>query len=247
MRIRKMIFVAAIAVTICSCSQEYVKKEAVDSLKAELEATKKDQAILQSQYIRQNEDISEILSQLSAISGKTQSLRINVENGSAKIAQAQQIEDNIAEIKKKLGELKSQNAALSSKGSEFEKIIANLQQVVIEKEKEIAELKQEISEKDNTIKEQQTAINLQLKTISEQKSELESKVEQQARMLYEAGAFLDELGDSAPAVSWKSNKKKVAAMSQTIYHRALLYYTEALEAGYPAEEAIESVKSKITE
>ena len=186
---------------------------------------------------------------LSAITGRTNSLRLDIESGTAQITEADEIQGNIDEIKKKLDDLEK----MAAKDKANQKLIGSLRKTIEEKESEIAELKQEILQKDETIRqqgktieEQEGTIGQQKETISLQEEQLRKKVAEQAKMLLEAGKDFEALADSSPDVSWKKNKRKVDDWTLEMYNKALTYYLNARDAGNgEAAPLIEGVKEKI--
>jgi len=220
--------------------------EEVADLKNELAESKEANKALQEQYIEQNKELTNILNELAVVTGKTANLRVEVENGSARLTQAEQISGSIDKIKARIAALEKSNAAMAGKNKEFTKMIEGFNKVIEEQENQIVSLKKEIEGKDVTIKAQKDTINVQNNTIMEQKKELERKVAEQAKLLCEAGIMLEEIADNAPEVSWKKNKEKVGNMVQDMYKKALLYYRKSYEAGYePAGEHISIINSKI--
>lgn len=164
------------------------------------------------------------------------------------MSQADQISRSITEIKAKIAALEKSASVLSGKNKNFERMIDGFNKVIQEQEQQIFVLRQEIQTKDQRIREQSDTISLQLQIITEQKEDLERTVARQAKLLYDAGAELEEVADNAPEVSWRKNKAKVANMQQSIYKSALIYYEKAWEAGYEgAEAAVNSIREKIVE
>ena len=241
-----VVFAALVCVAGCVNTSNVVSTEEVEDLKNELAASKADQESLRSQYIEQNEEMSRILNELASVSGKTASLRLDVENGSARISQADQISSNIEAIKARIAALEKSNSVMSGKNKEFKGMIDGFNKVIEEQELQISSLKEQINGMDRTIKAQKDTIDNQNRTILLQKEDLERTVARQAEMLCEAGIALEEIADNAPQVSWKKNKEKVGAMAQDIYKKALVYYRQSYEAGYsPAKDHISSVNAKI--
>lgn len=255
MKTKGIIFTVLGIIAIAVAAVFFVKQKetienneaAIASLQEDLSATKDSENELKNLSSQQNEELSNILSELAAISGRTSSLKVDLESGSAEISTAQQIEESIKAIKNKIAALERVNSSAASKNKEFQKVIDNFKKVVEEQEAEISSLKEEIREKDKTIKTQQSTIDSQLQTIQKQKEDLEALVAKQAKSLYDAGAALEEIGDASPKVSWSNNKKKVGAMTQSIYKQALIYYQKALESGYAAaRDRIDEIQTKIT-
>lgn len=242
------IFILAgfLALAGCVNAPAGTSEEEVNDLRNELAASKADQQALRKQYIEQNEELSAILNELAAISGKTASLRLDVESGSARMTQADRITTSIEGIKARIAALEKSNSVMSGKNKEFKDMIEGFNKVIEEQELQIATLKDQIKGMGDTIKAQKDTITTQNNTILQQKKDLERTVAEQAKMLCDAGIALEEIADNAPQVSWKKNKEKVGAMAQTIYRKALTYYRQSYDAGYaPAKDHIASVNAKI--
>lgn len=252
MHIDKITAILAAGIITVSCTFGNTDAQ-VEALKNELTELKESNSALKKSYISQNEDISRILDQIVTITGRTASLRQDVERGSADIAQAEQIYSSIEQIRRRIDELEKAYSSVVSKNKEFQKVISGLKEVITEQEGQIQSLKEEIVAKDQTIAEQRETIRthedtiaVRDETIRFQNEALQATVTKQARMLYDAGVQLEEIADNAPDVSWRKNKEKVDIMTQDIYRKALLYYQQAYEAGYePALQAITSIQTKI--
>ena len=139
-----------------------------------------------------------------------------MEQGTARLNQVEMIENSISDIKGKLSQLER----LTQDNAQYKKLVSSLKTVISEKEKEIEDLKAEIQDKDRTISEQNEEITaqrgtivMQNETISAQQENLEKAVREQARMLFQAGADFEELGDESPTVSRRKDKAKVKSSS----------------------------------
>lgn len=227
---------ALLLVGACNVGPETVAKVEYDQLMQEYEDLKASAESTRSEYAAQSVAIDNILQQLAQISGRTVVLRSDLESGTVQLTQVQQIEDSIEDIKGKLRQLD----ALSAKNAELRKMVLSLKKVIEEKEVEIAELKAEIRAKDLTINLQQDTINTQsstirnqIATISAQQEDIRAALQEQARMLFQAGQDFEQLGDNAPEVSRRKDKAKVQAFADEMYEKALFYYKQAAESGYP--------------
>ena len=231
-------------------SGETVSKEdydavvkAYDELKVSAEATR-------DSYIESATAVDNILQELSQISGSTAVLRTDVEQGTARLNQVEMIENSISDIKGKLSQLER----LTQDNAQYKKLVSSLKTVIAEKEKEIEDLKAEIQDRDRTINEQNEMISAQHgtiaqqnETISAQQANLQKAVQEQARMLFQAGADFEELGDESPTVSRRKDKAKVKSLTIEMYEKAVLYYSKAQETGYPgAAERIAAVREKMS-
>ena len=215
---------------------------AYDELKVSAEATR-------DSYIEQAAAVDNILQELSQVSGSTAVLRTDLEQGTARLNQVEMIENSISEIKGKLDQLER----LTKDNAQYKKVVASLKTVIAEKEKEIEDLKAELQDRDRTITEQNEMISAQHgtiaqqnETISAQQANLQKAVQEQARMLFQAGVDFEELGDESPTVSRRKDKAKVKSLTLEMYEKAALYYSKAQETGYPeAAERLAAVKEKI--
>lgn len=239
---KKLISIVALTMALTACQSKVLKKEN-ETLKNELEQ----KTVQLDQYLKGNialnQDLSRILDEVAVVSGQTTLLRNNVENGSAKITQAEQIEAHIKSINKKLNDLEKK----SSKLNETQNTIKQLKLIIKEQVNEIAALKQDIEKKDQKIRSQRDTIVDMDQTIIRQRDELKRTVAHQAELLYQAGADLEKIGDDMPEVTRKKNQIKVGAHTRTIYQCALHYYEQAYAGGYaPANQRIQQIKDKIS-
>ena len=230
-------------------SGETVPKDDYDAVVQAYEDLKASAEVTRNGYIEQAAAVDNILQELSQISGSTAVLRSDLEQGTARLNQVEMIENSIDEIKTKLDLLER----LTKDNAAYKKMVSSLKSVIAEKEKEIEGLRTEIQAKDRTITEQNEKISaqhgtilLQNETITAQQANLEKAVKEQARMLFQAGADFELLGDESPTVSRRKDKAKVKSLTLEMYEKALLYYGKALETGYTeASDRIAAVKEKM--
>lgn len=250
MRTLKIALVGIVSLLLGACGQvpETVSKTEYDQLLQEYEDLKAGAESTREEYAAQAVAIDNILQQLAQISGRTVTLRSDIESGVVELTQVRQIEESIEDIKGKLKKLD----ALASRSTALQKMVVSLKKVIEEKEVEIAELKAEIRAKDLTINLQQDTINAQsgtirsqIATISAQQEDIRTALQEQARMLFQAGQDFEQLGDNAPEVSRRKDKAKVQAFADEMYEKALFYYRQAAESGYPqAVVRIEELEQK---
>ena len=240
----------ALLLQACQFGGPQVSQEQYDQLLQEYDDLRASAETTRSEYAEQAAAIDNILQQLSQISGRTVSLRTNLETGgTVQLTQVRQIEDSIDEIKGKLAKLD----ALSKRSAELQKIVSSLKTVIAEKESEIADLKAEIRAKDVTINLQQDTIaaqhgtiRTQSATISAQQEDLRRALQLQAQTLYQAGADFEQLGDETPEVARRRDKAKVKDFATQMYQKAIFYYKKAAETGYPeAAYRITQVEEKM--
>ena len=227
--------------TVSQAEYDQLLQEYSD-LQAGAEATR-------AEYAAQAAAVDAILQELSQISGSTAVLRTDVEQGTARLNQVEMIENSIEDIKGKLNQLER----LTADNAQYRKLVSSLKTVIAEKEKEIEDLKAEIQDRDRTINEQNEMISAQHgtiaqqnETISAQQANLQKAVQEQARMLFQAGEDFEELGDESPTVSRRKDKAKVKSLTIEMYEKAILYYSKAQETGYPgAADRISAVREKM--
>lgn len=244
---KTLIALAATAVMATSCLSG-VKQEN-EALKEEL-ATTQDRLnnVLEGNMALSN-DMQQIFDDIAAVSGETVMLRSGIEDGYAEMNQAEQIEEHINAIRRKLDALEKKARRLDQSLATIKKlnaIVSQQAEEIVSLKESIAEKEQEIRSQRDTIASRDLTIAEREETILEQRNKLQQTVMRQAELLYLAGKDLEEIGDNMPEVSRKKNQIKVGAHTQTIYQCALTYYEQALEGGYQAAAAsIEQIKTKI--
>ncbi len=250
MRTLKISALLAGLALVFSCNLEMgetVSKASYDKLLSEYSELSSSAEATRAEYAAQAAAVDNILQELSQISGKTVSLRTDVEQGTARLTQVEQIQDNINDIKDKLDRMEKE-------GAQYRKTILSLRKVITEKEAEIEQLKAEIEARDLTISEQhktisaqKEAIQSQNETIATQQENLRAAVQEQAQMLFQAGVDFEDLGDNAPQMSWRKNKEKMKDLTRDMYEKAVVYYRMAQETGYPeAAYRIAQVQEKLS-
>jgi chromosome segregation ATPase len=239
----------ALAGTLVSCGEEKVSKKEYDEVYEEYQSLKESLNATQSSNIQQAATINKTLAELADISGNTLVLRGNIENGTARITQAERISSNIRAIKDRINSLERQIADDSA----YKKIVANLKTIIREKEKEIDSLKEiienqnsTISKQNNTINQQQQEIAQKGKQIDYQQERLQQAVKTQASLLYQAASEFEHFAEDVPDVSRKKNQKKVNEWAISMLSRARLYYMKSQEYGVNASDAISRVDRRIT-
>ncbi len=244
--------IAAAAVS-CIGNGETVSKKQYDALNQAYSELKDNHKKVQADYTRNNDELNAILTELAAVSGKTTSLKTDVESGKARMTQADQISTRITELKERIARLEKEVSLDRSSNKQLKETVKSMTELVEKQEKEVSALKEEIARKDKTISDQKDTIARRNQTIESQKSlieqqndDLQRTVARQAVSLFQAAVDLEELGDQAPEVKWKKNKEKVSQLQQTIYQKAMEYYLLAEEQGYtPATARIDALKAKI--
>lgn len=243
-------FVAAGMLAGCGQPAGTVKKAEYEALEREYADLKASVEITRQEYVEQAMAMDDILQELSQVSGHTAALRTNVEQGTARLTQVEVIEGSINEIKRKLDQLDH----LTKDNARYRKLVSSLRQVISGKEQEIERLRSDIEARDRTISEQNQTITEQTGTIQSQHETIETQqenlrrsVQEQAKMLYQAGRDFEELGDASPSVSRRKDKAKVKVLTREMYEKAIFYYSKAQETGYPeAAYQITEIQEKIS-
>ena len=252
MRIVKIAVLALCTAVFWACAgNSSVPREEYDQLLQEYADLQAGAQATRAEYAAQAAAVDQILQELSQITGRTVTLRSDLEHGTVELTQVQQIEESIVDIKSRLAQLEK----LSQQHKELQKMVGSLRTVIREKEAEIAALKEEIARRDATISEQHRTIAAQSgtiesqnQTISNQQENLRSLLAEQAQMLFQAGVDFENLGDQAPEVSRRKDKKKVQEFTSEMYRKAILYYQQAQAAGYPeAAYRMAGVEEKLSQ
>lgn len=251
MRIVKIALAAALGLLLATGCEDpnYVPREEYNTLLKEYQELQAGSKAIREEYAAQAQSVDRILQQLSQISGSTLSLRSDIEQGKGEMTQVEKIESGLDKIKTQMGQLD----ALTKDNKQLKGMVASLKKVIAEKEKEIEQLKEEIRKRDETITrqdqtiaEQSGTIANQNLTINVQKENLKALLAEQAQMLFQAGVDFEQLGDDAPDVSFMRNRRKIADYQDSMYEKAILYYKQALAAGYPqAANRISQVEEKL--
>ena len=222
MRTLKIVFLSLLAVCMlpaCDTS-EYVSRSEYNQLLGEYAELQAAAEATRAQYAEQAAAVDQILRQLSQISGRTVSLRADLEHGGAELTQVQQIEESIADIKMQLARLDE----LSRQTGELQKLVTSLRAVVAQKDQEIEDLKAEITRRDATIDEQSGTIENQNQLISAQQENLQALLYEQAQVLFQAGVDFENLGDTTPDMHGIRDKRNQKAYRRQMYEKAVYYY-----------------------
>lgn len=252
---KRLAAVVAAAVLVLSCigNGETVSKRQYDALNQAYSQLREDHRTVQENYAKNNEQLTELLSELSEVTGKTSSLKADVEKGRARLTQAEQISNRITSLKERLAQLEKDAALNNASNKTLKETVKHMTELVEKQEQELSNLKQEILLRDKTISEQKDTIESRGRTIASQRTrieqqneELQRTVARQAMLIFQAAVDLEELGDQAPEVKWRKNREKVEQLQQTIYAKALDYYTQAAEQGYtPAADRMAALEQKM--
>ncbi len=224
-----------LATSFISC-QETVSKATYDELKREHIETKKALGSQNEVVFKARQEINQVLYRISQVSNGTLGLRKDMENGNAKIRQAEQINQHINQLKSYINQLEKRTS-----DKEYIGIIRNLRTIISGQEKEIQQLKKTISEQEQQIYDQSVVI-------TSQKRQINQAISDQAVLLFQAGQDLEKLADDIPDVSKKKNKKKLSQYQKTILRKALFYYEKAYQYGYAsADRHVQKIKIRLYE
>lgn len=240
MRVCKIISVLILAGLFYSCGGGVSQKD-YDELKDENKLLKESIDATHTSVLNQAATINKTLSELAEISGNTMALRGDIENGVARVTQAEQISRNIKAIKNKISSLEKQ----VGNDSAYKKIVSNLKTIIKEKEAEINSLKEIIENQNTTITEQKSTIEQQGQRLNNQQEKLKQAVKVQAKLLYQAAGEFEQFAEDVPDVSKKKNKKKVNDWAISMLSRSLLYYQESQKYGIDASSDISRVQKRI--
>jgi len=253
MRTFKIALAAALTLSLAAACEDpaFVSRKDYEDLAKEYEELKTGSEAIRQEYADQAQAVNDILQQLSQISGSTLVLRTDMERGTAQMTQVQRIESGLDNIKNKMEELEE----ATRHNQQLRGMVKSLKKVIAEKETEIEALKAEIKKKDETITaqhqtiaEQSGTIENQTATINAQKDNLRAILAEQAQMLFQAGVDFEDLGDEAPEMSLRKNKRKMADFRNAMYQKAIVYYRQAQAAGYPeAAYRISAIEEKLAE
>lgn len=246
MRVYKIISLFILTSLLWSCGG--VSQKDYDELKDENIFLKESLNATHSSVLNQAAIINKTLSELAEISGNTMELRVDIENGTARLKQADRISNKIKAIKSRINSLEKE----IEDNSAYKKIVYNLNTIIKERETEIYSLKKTIErqkttiiEQDSTINKQQEEIEQQGQLLSNQQEQLKKAVKTQAQLLYQAASEFEQFANDVPDVSKKKNQKKVNEWAITMLSRSLLYYQESQKYGIDASSAISRVQRRI--
>lgn len=250
---------ATVVASACNFQLPFVSREKLEASQNETLQTKQALDSVQSSFARQNEELADILSELSSISGQTTRLQLKVENGSAQLSQTEEIENSLTSVKERIAALEKEAARarkLDQKLAVSAKTIKQLKETVTAQQNEIARLQGLVADREKTIAHQghvisgqKDTISSQSQTITQQQATLEQTLKEQVEMLYHAGLEFEKLADdgaTALDVNGRRDKGKVKEYKKTIYGKALFFYQEAAAQHHEsAPERINAVKEKM--
>ena len=263
MRTGKIAFIIVLALSLSSCGQ-VVRREVLDASEQENQELRESLKEVQENYIKQNKELNDILTELSEINYQTVSLQLDVEHGSASRSQADKISDNIQSLKARIDQLE-QDAQRARKVDKDLAIavstIKTLRTTISNQEKEIELLKQTVTDQNNTIKKQNDTIETQKDSIriqndnlrkqneliNSQHDQLKETVKRQTQLLFEAGLELENIADEGDfSIKGKRNRTSISEYRKMIYDKAIMFYQAASNQGHPdAVNKIAGVKAKM--
>lgn len=244
--------ITALAVKSCNYELPYLLRDALEESTGETTKTKKKLQSVQESYIEQNRNLTSILEDISELSCDKTVLELNLEGGSRRLGQAEEIKERIRLIRERIDRLDKEaerareldkNLALSAKTIKKLRItldnqnaeIDRLLNVISDKNATIGQQSSVISVQRDTISGQRNKISDQMQTITRQKDELKRSLDCQTEMIYRAGCEFERLadeGDLTLTVSGRKDKEKVRNYKKSIYEKAGEFYRQASNMGH---------------
>ena len=205
-------FLFFIIVSCSNSSTEMVAKSKYDAKIAEYKELNEQQAAVIEDNLEKSKIINNVVTELNQIAGNTHSLRVNVERGVGELSQAEEINQKLQTLKKRL-------SAVEGKRSDGSKNLLatmdKLKSIIEQKEIEINNLKQEIA-------------NQQV-TIDAQSQELMNK---QQEMWYKLGTELHSVVEELPKVKGRKDKRNIKNTRYYILNKAKECFEHAAQLGH---------------
>ena len=154
-KIIKIAAACALALSLQACNtsvqdmQHMVSKEEYDAKVNEYKKLNEKQAAIIQQNIENDAVLNEIVQELRMLTTATNTLRLNVESGTASMEKPDEIKMRLKELRQKLAAAGKEKSSDNTK--HYIETIQNLQKIIDQKEKEIDALKVEIQEKETEI------------------------------------------------------------------------------------------------
>ena len=205
-------FLFFIIVSCSNSSTEMVAKSKYDAKIAEYKELNEQQAAVIEDNLEKSKIINNVVTELNQIAGNTHSLRVNVEHGVGELSQAEEINQKLQTLKKRL-------SAVEGKRSDSSKNLLatmdKLKSIIEQKEIEINNLKQEIAS--------------QQVTIDAQSQELMNK---QQEMWYKLGTELHSVVEELPKVKGRKDKRNIKNTRYYILNKAKECFEHAAQLGH---------------
>ena len=205
-------FLFFIIVSCSNSSTEMVAKSKYDAKIAEYKELNEQQAAVIEDNLEKSKIINNVVTELNQIAGNTHSLRVNVEHGVGELSQAEEINQKLQTLKKRL-------SAVEGKRSDGSKNLLatmdKLKSIIEQKEIEINNLKQEIAS--------------QQVTIDAQSQELMNK---QQEMWYKLGTELHSVVEELPKVKGRKDKRNIKNTRYYILNKAKECFEHAAQLGH---------------
>ena len=204
-------FLFFIIVSCSNSSTEMVAKSKYDAKIAEYKELNEQQAAVIEDNLEKSKIINNVVTELNQIAGNTHSLRVNVEHGVGELSQAEEINQKLQTLKKRL-------SAVEGKRSDSSKNLLatmdKLKSIIEQKEIEINNLKQEIAN--------------QQQTIANQKNTIAS----QQVMWYKLGTELHSVVEELPKVKGRKDKRNIKNTRYYILNKAKECFEHAAQLGH---------------
>ena len=199
------------------------------------------QAAIIQQNLENDALINSIVEELRTLTTATNTLRLNVESGTASIGKQEEIKARLKELRQKLDE--AGKMKVSDNTRDYIQTIRNLENIIDQKEKEIDALKIEIENKDKEIHQKSQTIKDQEQTILQQQKEL---IRKQAESWYSMGEELYNISKVLPVVKGKKDKNNMENTKIFILYRAKDCFEQAHSMGKNSINKINMIDSDIT-
>ena len=245
--------ILSMAALVGSCDFEMpvVSRTALESSMEETQQAREALRSVQESYTKQNKDLSY----------QTTTLQLKTENGVPQVTQVEQINKQLAAVKKRIDNLEKEAARVRRMDKEMAlsvQTIKELRATVSVQQEEINRLRRLVTEKDNTIESQtrvihgqRDTISIQMKTISRQKNDLKKAFDAQTELIYTAGCDFEKLGDDCDEVlnvTGRRDRAKVTEYRKIVYGKALEMFRQAAKQDFPgAQTRVEVVTYKMSQ
>lgn len=207
-----------------------VSKAKYDAMVSEYQELNRHQERIINDNLEKGKIINQIVGELRNIAGTTRSLRINIENGTGRLTQAEEIDKHLKQLKKQLEQMHLKDNA----NQELIKTIENLKNLVEEKELEIIDLKNEINQQAEVIREQNSTIRQQDVEIEQKNYELATY---QSVMWYTLGQELLGVSEILPVTRGRKDKRNMKNTKYFILNKAKECFEQAAKLGHAKGEA----------
>lgn len=184
---KKLIYVAAIALTITACDNRQAEIDQVNRSKDSLASIINERDSSLNEFLISFNDIER---NLDSIARKQNAINVNIDNqGELKKSSKERINDNIAAInlmmnenRDKIAELNRKLKGMSSKSAHFEKMVQTLNEQIAQKDRELADLNDKLNGLNTQVAQLQTSVD----TLTQTSLAQSKKINEQTTSLHTA-------------------------------------------------------------